>query len=62
MNIGDITTLVKNHQKKWVALEDDDVIAVGNSVKEVKEIADKKSRDYSLFLVPEENVGLAPLS
>ena len=60
MDIEHFTKLIDKYQKKWVALSKDEVIAHGDSVKEVNRIAEKSNKEFSLFLVPEKNVGMAP--
>lgn len=53
--------LVHPFENKWVALDDDEVIASGATVAEVKEKADRTGRkNYVFYFVPSSASSFAP--
>lgn len=52
---------LKPYENKWVALVDNQVIAFGESPKEVAQKAEQQGyRDYTFYLVPSFSVSFAP--
>ena len=53
--------MLKQFENKWVALVDDEVVADGGSVMEVKRKAEEKGiKEFSYYLVPRSDVRFAP--
>lgn len=52
---------LKKFESKWVALVEDTVVASGDTVKEVKEKADRAgAKEYVFYFVPSSATSFAP--
>jgi hypothetical protein len=52
---------LRQYENKWVGLQDEKVIASGNSPEEVKKQADRSGiQRFSFYLVPPFNVSFIP--
>lgn len=59
---NDLSQILRNYENKWVALSLDHkkVLGAGDSLKEAKEAAEKKSKKYVFIKLPPFNVSYVP--